>query len=557
MCMQQRMRLCSYAITSLSYLRHYVTVVVSCRRAMDAPPWAQDATWREHVTALAAFPRGLSILELCGGTSSPSVALSLLLGEGKHVLSGFYDIDANTRELAAVVHPTTRARLHIGAEDGDILRIACDDFPSCNVLVAGPPCPPFSTLSSNRRGWGDARSSPFLKVVDTICNLARRRLGVPLIFFILENVKGMLHRLPDLPDTPIATVLERLREELGSGWHVSYDVLAARDYGLPQSRNRVYIVGRRKSFCSLDESSIAAPGRHTDVTRMHDVIGNLPERQRPGTPSYTAAQMVNVSNFKEFYTAEIEDRAFEGRYAIFDRTRTPLRGIQWGGVNKKHVDICPCLTTVGPRLHVLGLGGGDPLPVDRELSAAEHGRLQGFPDRLATLPANSSASRKLWGNAMCVPVVGSVLARELRNVLSSVGTRCSHGHHTLAQVLAGLHGGDVDAWATQTKSEAVTAELSGMAGERPCDSHRDVATSDTQATVTATPQAATVVLTVGGGSTSDVRPSPSGLAAASSSAGGMSNVATAASDVFGFWDDEGVHMSALDAMSPPKRRRRR
>ena len=75
---------------------------------------------------------------------------------------------------------------------------------------------------------------------------------------------------------------------------------------------------------------------------------------------------------------------------------------------------CQCLRAAGPSIHVFALGEGTSnLSLDRPLRIHERASLQGFPAILGQLPFDESTGRRIWGNAMSVPVLGSILAQEL------------------------------------------------------------------------------------------------------------------------------------------------
>ncbi len=108
-------------------------------------------------------------------------------------------------------------------------------------------------------------------------------------------------------------------------------------------------------------------------------------------------------------------------------------GAQCGHRSKASIDVCPCLTATGDRWHVFSLGHGHPtmsvslqgqhtwstLPVDRSLLGVERGRLQGFPESIARVDGRSTLA---FGNAISVPVLGTVLARELGALLAGMST---------------------------------------------------------------------------------------------------------------------------------------
>ena len=112
---------------------------------------------------------------------------------------------------------------------GDIRRVNEEDIPDHDLVCAGFPCQAFSA-AGKRQGFRDTRGTLFYE----ICRIAESKRPRVLL---LENVKGLLSH--DGGRT-FATILNSL-EELGYWWE--YQVLNSKHFGVPQSRERVYIIG--------------------------------------------------------------------------------------------------------------------------------------------------------------------------------------------------------------------------------------------------------------------------------------------------------------------------
>ncbi|MBR4027130.1 MAG: DNA cytosine methyltransferase, partial [Lachnospiraceae bacterium] len=115
---------------------------------------------------------------------------------------------------------------------GDITKIEARDIPNHDILCAGFPCQPFST-AGRRLGFEDTRGTLFFEV-------ARILKEKQPIGFILENVKGLTNH--DNGHT-LEVILSTLDE---IGYHYKYEVLNAKNYNVPQNRERWYCVGVRK-----------------------------------------------------------------------------------------------------------------------------------------------------------------------------------------------------------------------------------------------------------------------------------------------------------------------
>jgi len=117
---------------------------------------------------------------------------------------------------------------------GDITKISNDEIPEHDILLAGFPCQPFSIIG-NGKGFADTRGTLFFEIERILKNKKPEA-------FLLENVKQLVKH--DEGQT-FHVILAKLKE---LGYFVHWKVLNALDYGLPQKRERVIIVGFRKNY---------------------------------------------------------------------------------------------------------------------------------------------------------------------------------------------------------------------------------------------------------------------------------------------------------------------
>ena len=122
---------------------------------------------------------------------------------------------------------------------GDITQIDPKDIPDFEVLLGGFPCQPFS-ISGKKQGFNDTRGTLFFDV----CRIIEEKKPKVVV---LENVKHLIHH--DKKRT-LKTILYSL-EELG--YNVSQKILNAKDFGLPQNRERIFIIGCRKSYFDFNK----------------------------------------------------------------------------------------------------------------------------------------------------------------------------------------------------------------------------------------------------------------------------------------------------------------
>lgn len=119
---------------------------------------------------------------------------------------------------------------------GDITRVVETDIPDFDYLLAGFPCQAFSA-AGKRMGFEDTRGTLFFDVARIL--KAKKPRG-----FVLENVEGLVNHDKQNPKDKIGRTLTTILNTLEElGYKVSWKVLNAKDFGVPQDRKRIYIVG--------------------------------------------------------------------------------------------------------------------------------------------------------------------------------------------------------------------------------------------------------------------------------------------------------------------------
>lgn len=140
-------------------------------------------------------------------------------------------------------------KVHAG-ESGDVLRVP--SLQPCEGLIAGPPCPPWSTLG-DRGGDNDERSLVFKKILTYLEDGAAKGLK----WFILENVPGIRNRKNKGPSY-LTELYVWFASKLPQFTVVDWD-MDPREYGLPQARGRVYIVGVLRDILNCSGSPMLKP----------------------------------------------------------------------------------------------------------------------------------------------------------------------------------------------------------------------------------------------------------------------------------------------------------
>jgi DNA (cytosine-5)-methyltransferase 1 len=182
----------------------------------------------------------MSILRVgtdCSGIEAPIQALLQLKIPFEHVFSSEID-----KYCIQSIKANYKPKIIFGDKDGlfpegDITKRAIKDVPDIDLYVCGFPCQPFST-AGKRDGFKDKRGNVFWSCLEVIKQKKPN-------YFILENVKGLLSH--DKGDT-WKVIWEALSGLEKYGYNVQWKVLNTRDYGIPQNRERVFIVGTKGSF---------------------------------------------------------------------------------------------------------------------------------------------------------------------------------------------------------------------------------------------------------------------------------------------------------------------
>ncbi len=243
---------------------------------------------------------------------------------------------------------------------GNITKIPVAAIPDHDVLFAGFPCQPFS-ICGDRRGFDDIRGTLFFDIA-RILEIKRPSA------FVLENVKMLVGH-------DKGRTLRRILEIVTDlGYKTDYNVLNALDFGLPQKRERVFIVGfQQQQLFSWPQSTLP-------MCSLEDILEqNVPE-------FYYASQHIR-NNRKKLYQGK------------------PLAGDTIWHENKGgHISAYPfsCALRAGASYNYLLVNG------ERRLTEREMLRLQGFPDSFKIV-RGYSATRRLAGNSVAIPCVKAVV----------------------------------------------------------------------------------------------------------------------------------------------------
>jgi DNA (cytosine-5)-methyltransferase 1 len=175
---------------------------------------------------------------------------------------------------------------------GDATTINPKELPDFDLLVGGFPCQAFS-VAGKRGGFNDTRGTLFFDIARILAEKRPRHL-------VLENVKGLLSHDSGKTFQTILGVLSDL------GYRVEWQVLNSKDFGVPQNRERIYIVGHLGDGCGGQVFPIRQSNQVNTKQRVigSTLTGRYPASQREGT--YIEKEGQNRPTFRKLTPIECE-----------------------------------------------------------------------------------------------------------------------------------------------------------------------------------------------------------------------------------------------------------
>ena len=259
---------------------------------------------------------------------------------------------------------------------GDINKIEITDLPAFDMLIGGFPCQPFSMMGEER-GFEDARGTLFFRIAEILKYKIEQNEKPRVV--VLENVRSLkTHN----KGKTFKTILSILENDLG--YKVFYDILNTADYGIPQTRNRTYIV------CFANEAA--------DFS--------FPEK------------MPLNSTLQDLLETDVDDK-----YFLSDKILPTILSDGTGGYKaKSEIDLKiarPLCATMAKMHRACQDNYVTQNGRVRRLTPRECARLQGFNDEFV-IPVSDSQAYKQFGNAVTVNVSRAV-AQAVRIQLEALG----------------------------------------------------------------------------------------------------------------------------------------
>ena len=268
-----------------------------------------------------------------------------------------------TSEIDKYAIMTYEANFETDYISGDITKINENDIPDHDILLAGFPCQPFSQAGL-KKGFTDTRGTLFFDIERIL--IAKQPKA-----FLLENVKQLKGHNKG---QTLQIIIDHLTK---ADYNVFYDILKARDFGVPQNRERIYIVG------FLDHKiKFEFPKPINLPTSVGDILDDVVDDK---------------------YT--ISDQLWNGHKRRKALNKLNGKGFGYGLFNKNS----EYTNTISARYYK----DGSEILIEqhnknpRKLTPREACRLQGFPDEYV-IPVSDTQAYKQFGNSVSVPVIKAI-----------------------------------------------------------------------------------------------------------------------------------------------------
>ncbi len=297
---------------------------------------------------------------------------------------------------------------------GDITKIAANSIPDHDVLLGGFPCQSFSQAGL-KLGFSDTRGTMFFEI-QRIIDQKRPKA------FMLENVKQLRGHEKGRTLQTILEILEGrnvqeistdipmskdAREALSNrlNYHVFYSVLRAADFGIPQNRERIFIVGFNRDYY----------GENIDFSQL------FTWPTPPCTPTRVGDILENPLCIDDKYT--ISEKLWNGHRRRKEEHLKKGNGFGYSLFTKTS----EYTNTISARYYKDGseilIDQSDIGKLPRKLTPRECAKLQGFPDNYIVNAVSDVQAYKQFGNSVAVPVVRAVATQLLATMQAAEALR--------------------------------------------------------------------------------------------------------------------------------------
>ncbi len=277
---------------------------------------------------------------------------------------------------------------------GDITKINEKDIPEHDILVAGFPCQAFS-IAGRRGGFEDTRGTLFFDVARIL------KEKQPKAFF-LENVKGLANH--DRGKT-LKVILNTLRDDLN--YYVpDPQIVNAKDFGVPQNRERIFIVGFRKD---IGVTNFKYPEPIKKEVCVKDIL-----EERPVSAKYYLSTRYLETLIEHKKRHESKGNGFG--YEIIPPDGIANAIVVGGMGRERNLIIDKRLTDFTPVTNIKGEVNKEGI---RRMTPREWARLQGFPDSFI-IKVSDAQAYKQFGNSVAIPAIQATANEVIKLVFGEV-----------------------------------------------------------------------------------------------------------------------------------------
>ena len=272
--------------------------------------------------------------------------------------------------------------------NGDITKIDEKEIPKHDILLAGFPCQAFS-VAGFKKGFDDIRGTLFFDIVRIA------KYHKPKVIFC-ENVKNLVTHDNGKTFKRITEILKKI------GYKVYSEVINSKNFGVPQNRERVYIVAFRKN---INSSNFIFPIKKDDSKKIVDIL-----EKKEVSPKYYLSDVYLecLRNHKQRHRLKGNGCGYE----IRDKNEI-ARTLVCGGIGReRNLIVDKKLTNFNPVTNIKGKINREFI---RKLTPREWARLQGFPDNFKLIVADTHLYKQL-GNTVTVTVIEAI-AENIKKIL--------------------------------------------------------------------------------------------------------------------------------------------
>lgn len=317
------------------------------------------------------------------------------------------EFDESIHDTYRLNHPNTTLNTN------DIRTLTGNDIPDCDGIIGGPPCQAWSE-GGKLLGLKDPRGLLFLDYIRIVKDKRPK-------FFVIENVQGILD---DKHKKSLSYFMRALHD---AGYRITYELLNAADYKIPQDRFRVFFIGIRND---LTNKYVFPNAVSTTPITLKQAIGDITEQPRYYCDNIVESEHPSRMNH-DVYTG-----AYDAKYMARNRVRgwnETSFTMQAQARNAPLHPQAPKMTFVSSTQRVFAKGYEH---LYRRLSVREYARIQTFPDNFRFIYKDVKDGYKMVGNAV-PPRLAWYLAIQMKKAFSDVFTLESSERKGLLQPTVG------------------------------------------------------------------------------------------------------------------------